>query len=287
MSFDPFLYVALAAGFVVGRWVRVPSVWLRRASIATVLVLVGLLGGSIAPLPVGVVARAIPVALAFTLLILGFTAVAVFVLAHRSPRGTHRATASDRRSSVRVSVVILGSLLVGYALGRLTSLPFASGIPWALYILLAIVGLDLTLSVAALRHAWLPITAAVIGAVAAALVFAAISLVAPPVAFATGLAFGWYSLAGPLVAARAGASLGVLAFLTNFFRENLTMVLSPVAGPQLRGDGLAAIGGATSMDTTLFFITRYGDPEAAGLALTTGLVLTLSAGLLLPVVLGL
>jgi len=287
VSFDPFLYVALAAGFVTGRFVRVPSRWIRRASIATVLALVGLLGGSIAPLPVGVVTRAIPVALAFTLLILGFTTLALVLLARRPPTASRQASASDRRSSVRVSLIILAALLVGYALGRLTSLAFATGIPFALYVLLALVGLDLTLSRSGLRHAWLPITAAAVGAVAAALLFAAISMVAPSVSFATALAFGWYSLAGPLVAARAGASLGVVAFLTNFFRENLTMVLSPVVGPRLRGDGLAAIGGATSMDTTLFFITRYGDPDAGGLALTTGLVLTLSAGLVLPLVLSL
>jgi hypothetical protein len=126
VSFDPFLYLALAAGFLVGRFVRVPSRWVRRGSIATVLVLVGLLGGSIAPLPVGVVTRAIPVALAFTLVILGFTTVALFLLARRAPTATRRPSPSDRRSSVRVSLTILAALLVGYALGRLTSVAFAS-----------------------------------------------------------------------------------------------------------------------------------------------------------------
>jgi uncharacterized membrane protein YbjE (DUF340 family) len=287
VSFDPFLYAALAGGFVLGRFVRLPAGWVRRASIATVLVLVALLGGSIAPLPTSEVTRAIPVALGFTALILLITVGMALLLGRRTRTPGKPPSASDVRSSVRVSAVILAALLLGYALGRATTLAFAPGIPWALYVLLALVGLDLTFSRAALRHAWLPITAAAVGAVAAAVVFAVFSGISPKVSFAIALGFGWYSLTGPLVAARAGAYLGVLAFLTNFFRENLTMVLAPVAGPRLRGEGLAAAGGATSMDTTLFFITRYGDPEAGGLALTTGLVLTLAAGLLLPLVLSL
>jgi uncharacterized membrane protein YbjE (DUF340 family) len=41
------------------------------------------------------------------------------------------------------------------------------------------------------------------------------------------------------------------------------------------------------MDTTLFFVTRYGESEAASLSLATGLVLTVAASLLLPVLLAL
>ena len=48
------------------------------------------------------------------------------------------------------------------------------------------------------------------------------------------------------------------------------MVLAPWAGDRLKGEGLTALGGATAMDTTLYFITRYGDREAGSLALTSG-----------------
>jgi uncharacterized membrane protein YbjE (DUF340 family) len=134
---------------------------------------------------------------------------------------------------------------------------------------------------------WVPLTAAVVGALVAGTLFALVSGTSLPVALGTTLAFGFYTLAGPLVLARAGALLGLLAFLTNFLRENLTMVLSPVVGRRLRGEGLAALGGATSMDTTLFFVTRYGDRDAGSLALANGLVLTVAASLVVPLVLAL
>jgi len=55
----------------------------------------------------------------------------------------------------------------------------------------------------------------------------------------------------------------------------------------MRGEGLTAMGGATAMDTTLWFVVRYGDPDSGGLALTSGLVLSVLASLLLPLVLAL
>jgi uncharacterized membrane protein YbjE (DUF340 family) len=125
-----------------------------------------------------------------------------------------------------------------------------------------------------------------VGASVTALVWVGLTGVSPPVAFATTFAFGFYSLAGPLVTAQAGVTLGIVAFLTNFLRENLTMIAAPSTGPTVRAEGLAAMGGATAMDTTLYFVVRYGDPEGAGLALATGLTLTLVASLLLPLFLG-
>jgi uncharacterized membrane protein YbjE (DUF340 family) len=41
------------------------------------------------------------------------------------------------------------------------------------------------------------------------------------------------------------------------------------------------------MDTTLYFVTRHGDPEAGSLALASGLILTVAATLVLPAVLAL
>ncbi len=65
------------------------------------------------------------------------------------------------------------------------------------------------------------------------------------------------------------------------------MLLAPVIGRRLRGEGLTAMGGATSMDTTLYFVVRFGDAEAASIALTSGLILTVLASLLVPLLLAL
>ena len=284
MAFDPFLYVALGLGYLVGRFVRVPPGWLRRASLGTVAVLVGLLGGTLAGLPLGSLVEAIPVGLGVAGVTLGLTVVIALLLRQGSAPSRFPVGPRSELARYGTSVGLLVALGIGFVAGRLTGATFGVAIPWALYVLLGIVGLDITITLSSVRRAWLPIVASAAGGIAAAGVLV-VAGIAAPVALATTLAFGWYTLAGPLVAARAGAALGFVAFVANFLRENLTMVSAPAAGRRLGAEGLAAMGGATSMDTTLYFVTRFGDPDAAGLALASGLVLTLAAGVLLPVLL--
>ena len=285
MAFDPFLYVAFLIGLAAGRLVHRRTRWFPRALILTVIVLVGLLGASLNDASPGALAVMIPVALGFAGLVLAVTAAIALLLARLRPSPPAAATGAEPTERFPLSLILVGAVCAGYGVGHVVLLPTGTAIEWALYVLLALVAFDLPLMWSGLRSVWVPLTAAVVGALAAGAVFAAVSGVALPVAMATTLAFGWYTLAGPLVLARAGALLGLLAFLTNFLRENLTMVLSPVLGRRLRGEGLAALGGATSMDTTLYFVTRYGDRNAGSLSLASGLILTVAASLILPFVL--
>jgi uncharacterized membrane protein YbjE (DUF340 family) len=285
VAFDPFLYIAFAVGFLVGRVVHTGRAWVPRATLGTVGVLVGLLGASLSVIPWTSLLETIPLAAAFTLLILGLTAGAYLALSRARSEAAEPPPAPAVHDRVPVSLILLAALLVGLGLGHVVEFPAATLIPWVLYLLLALVGFGIPLRLAGLRSVWLPLTAATVGAVAAAAVFTVVVGIALPTTLATTFAFGFYSLAGPLIAARAGALLGLLAFLTNFLREDLTMLLSPFLGRRLRGAGLTAIGGATSMDTTLYFITRYGDSEAGSLAIASGLVLTVVASLLLPALL--
>lgn len=287
MAFDPFLYIAFAFGFLTGRAVRARPRWLPGATLLTVVALVGLLGASLDSVPWISLVTEVPVGVGFAFLILGLTAGVYLGLARLRIGTASPVPPPVRDERFPVSLILLASLLVGLAVGRVVPLPSSALIPWVLYLLLALVGFGIPLKLAGLRDVWIPLTAAVVGALAAAAIFAGVARVALPAALATSLAFGFYSLAGPLVAARAGAVLGLLAFLTNFLREDLTMVLSPYLGRRLRGAGLAALGGATSMDTTLFFVTRYGDAEAGSLALANGLILTVVASLVLPALLSL
>jgi uncharacterized membrane protein YbjE (DUF340 family) len=289
VEFDPYLYVAFLIGLLAGRVLRPHSPWVGRATLVTIGVLVGLLGASLAAVPVDRLLLTIPLSLAFAALILVLTIGAYALLIRWSPGAETTATGPRPRTNERVplSLLLLAALLGGYALGRVIVLPTAAAIPWALYAMLALVAFDLKLRTAALRRLWVPLTAAVAGAIAAAAVFVLLTSTSATVALATTFAFGWYTLAGPLVGARAGAVLGLLAFSTNFLREDLTMLLSPVFGRRLRGEGLVAMGGATSMDTTLYFVTRYGDADAGSLALASGLVLTVVASLVLPALLAL
>jgi uncharacterized membrane protein YbjE (DUF340 family) len=287
VAFDPYLYVAFALGLVAGRLVHQRSPWVTRATVLTIVVLVGLLGASLNAVALSALAVTIPLALAFALLVLGGTAGAVLAIDRFRPPSPTSPPSDEGKERIPLSIVLVGAVLVGFGVGRVVPLPTDAGITWALYLLLFLVAFDLPLKWSSVRALWVPLTAAVAGALVAGVVFGVVSGTALSVSLGTSLAFGWYTLAGPLVLARAGAVLGLLAFLTNFFRENLTMILSPSIGRRLRGEGLTALGGATSMDTTLYFVKRYGDRDAGSLALASGLILTVAASLVVPAVLAL
>ncbi len=285
MGLDPVLFVALGLGYVAGRVWPSRGPWPGRAVFAVVFVLLLLLGTSLGRAPNAALLAAAPVGVVFALLLLGTTALVSLALRPERQRGG--TPQPVKKGSPAVGGLFALALVVGFGVSRSVGVDLSGFLEPVLWLLVALVAYDLHWSGAALRRWWAPLTAAVVGAAASARVVAALFGLPLPVALATASGFGFYSLDGPLVAARLGAALGLLAFLANFLRENLVMVTSPWAGRRLKGEGLAALGGATSMDTTLFFVTRYGDPEASGLALATGLVLTLAASLALPLLLAL
>ncbi len=286
MEFDPFLYVALAAGWGIGRLVPVRGPWVARATLATVMVLLAFLGASLRAVSLLALAGMIPLSLGYVALVVALTAGAYLLLEPRI-REPPRPVEPGAPPTFPTSLVLLAALLAGFGLGGLVRLPAQEGISLSLYALLGLVGLTIEIRREQLKRAWVPIAAAFAGALGAAVLLTVWTRTALGVSLAVSLSFGWYSLAGPLVSARAGAALGLFAFLTNFLRELLTMVLAPRLGRRLGGAGLTALGGATAMDTTLPFVTRYGSKDSASLALASGLTLTVAAGLLLPVVLAL
>ncbi|EKP95206.1 lysine exporter LysO family protein [Thermaerobacter subterraneus] len=102
----------------------------------------------------------------------------------------------------------------------------------------------------------------------------------PALALAVAAAFGWYSMAGVLVAQLWGPAAGALAFLANVMRELLTVVAVPfLARLAGRRSWLAVLpGGATTMDTTLPVIAAAArDAGTTALAFVHGLILTLLA----------
>jgi uncharacterized membrane protein YbjE (DUF340 family) len=186
------------------------------------------------------------------------------------------------RERIPLSALLIAALFAGYGTALVLPVPAAAAIPYALYMLLALVGLGIQLHWETLRRVWVPVVAAITGALAAGLIYALASGTSVAASLAISFGFGWYTLDGPLVSARLGATLGLVAFLVNFLHENLTMVLAPVLGRRAKGEGLAAMGGATAMDTTLYFVVRYGEADAGSLALGSGLILTVAASLLVP-----
>jgi len=285
VAFDPYLYVAFVAGLAAGRLVRRRSPWVGRAAFGTVCVLIGLLGATLAGVSGRSLIATLPLALGFVALVLAVTVAFTLALGGRRASAAAPAPGPGAGARIPLPAVLLACLVIGFVSGRTVSFPYGEALRGALYVLLALVGFGLELRLSGLRRAWVPIASAAGGAVVAAGVFVLVTGIPAPDALASSLAFGWYTLAGPLVAERAGPMLGLLAFLTNFLREDLTMLLSPVVGRRLGGEGIAAMGGATSMDTTLYFATRFGGDDAGSIALASGLVLTVAASLILPAIL--
>ncbi|BER93148.1 lysine exporter LysO family protein [Thermatribacter velox] len=104
----------------------------------------------------------------------------------------------------------------------------------------------------------------------------------PLVSAAVGCGFGWYSLSGILLTPVFGASVGVIAFLSNIFREILTFLGGEVVYQRLGGWPAVAMGGATSMDTTLPLLSSISKGRLDALAMMSGVIHSLAVPVLVP-----
>lgn len=100
------------------------------------------------------------------------------------------------------------------------------------------------------------------------------------IAIASG--FGWYSLAAILLNELDGPKLAAIAFIANVLREFLSFIMIPWVAKL--GDGLvaAAIGGATSMDTTLPIVSRCTNSQAALFAFVSGVITSTLVPIFIP-----
>ncbi|MEN3186432.1 MAG: lysine exporter LysO family protein [Atribacterota bacterium] len=94
--------------------------------------------------------------------------------------------------------------------------------------------------------------------------------------------FGWYSLSGALLNHLAGPQLGTTAFIANLLRELLAFLSVGVVFRYFGSWAAVALGGATSMDTTLGPIVQASTGRLSALALLSGLIHSLFVPVLLP-----
>ncbi|MDI3538804.1 MAG: hypothetical protein PWP12_684 [Bacillota bacterium] len=103
---------------------------------------------------------------------------------------------------------------------------------------------------------------------------------------AIGAGFGWYSLSGVLITELHSVRLGTLAFLSNVFREALSIVVLPWVYRYLGKLAAVAPGGATTMDVTLPIVAKVAGKEVVLVAFASGFVLTLLVPVLVPLLIG-
>ncbi|BBD73124.1 hypothetical protein HS1genome_1513 [Sulfodiicoccus acidiphilus] len=181
------------------------------------------------------------------------------------------------------------ALVAGWVFGILFRTPlYSSVVTCELYVLAVVVGISMWrgLSLRTVRaggaRALLSTAVALLGSAVGAGLFSFLTGLRFNVALGIALGMGWYSFTGPAIAAYVSPYYGVVAFLVNFLREQVTYVLVPA----LRRDevGLLALGGATTMDDTLpVFVSTFG-PEAGVSAAVNGVILTLIVPILVTTV---
>jgi uncharacterized membrane protein YbjE (DUF340 family) len=92
---------------------------------------------------------------------------------------------------------------------------------------------------------------------------------------AVGAGFGYYSLSSILITEISGETLGIIALLSNIFREIITLVASPLLAAYCHKLAPIASGGATSMDTTLPIIVKTVGKNYAIISIVSGTILTI------------
>lgn len=187
-------------------------------------------------------------------------------------------------SSVIIGIIAGFFLLNGVAKNWLDSLT-----NYSLAVLLFGVGIDIgakreiitDLKIMGWKLIIIPILIAV-GSLVGAILSGAIFGFALGEAAAVGAGFGWYSLSGVLISKLHSAELGSLAFLTNVFRELLTVMVLPLVAKYFGSLASIAPGGATTMDVTLPMVKECGGEAVVIPAFVSGVILSTAVPILVP-----
>jgi len=185
---------------------------------------------------------------------------------------------------------VLGALLSGIMVGRYTSLNSGNLSALMLYLLIFIIGMDIGRS-KGLREEikklgrislLLPISTILGSLLGGGL---ASFLVGTPMklGLAISAGFGWYSLTGPLLA-QYSPLYGVIGFLANLTREIFTIIFYPIVIKKIPKELAVSMGGATTMDSTLPILVKFGGTEITIIAFIHGFILTALAPFLIPLI---
>lgn len=124
------------------------------------------------------------------------------------------------------------------------------------------------------------------GTIAGSIVFGKLFGYSAKDASLLGAGFGWYTLS-PIIIAPYSAELSALSFLANVTREVLAIISIPLVAKYIGYTEAVAPAGATAMDTTLPIVAGATDAQTAIVSFVTGLVLSLSVPVIIPIFIGL
>ena len=102
-------------------------------------------------------------------------------------------------------------------------------------------------------------------------------------AIASGMS--WYTLSA-IIITPISSELGTIAFLSNVFREVIAFVAIPFIAKNIGYLETIAAGAAISMDTGLPMITKNTNSEVAVISFISGVILSLSVTVLVPIFVG-
>ena len=195
--------------------------------------------------------------------------------------------------------MLIGAIAAGIGVGYVALPPEAGGLIgeltlWALNFLILMIGIEVGQNLSVfkeIRKHGTMLVAIPLGIIAGSALGGFVSSLVFGQPASTGLAiaagYGWYSLSGILLTTLDGAQTGAVAFMTNIFRELMTIISVPFLAKYLNHYSAIAPAGATAMDSTLPVISRYTDPEAAIMAFFSGVVLSSLVPVLVPFFYGL
>lgn len=104
-------------------------------------------------------------------------------------------------------------------------------------------------------------------------------------ALAVSSGMSWYTLSA-IIITPVSPELGAIAFLTNVFREMMAFVCIPIIAMRIGYLETIAAGAAISMDTGLPMITKNTNQEVAVIAFISGVIISLSVTVLVPIFTG-
>ena len=198
---------------------------------------------------------------------------------------------------MKSSLIIFTFFVAGVLAGISGKLP--DGFDWdqigslALYLLMFLAGVGIgsdrnswkVLETHNYRILWVPfiiITGTMFGSALAALILPSLTL---RETLAVGAGFGYYSLSSIVITQLHSHSLGVVALLSNIFREVATLLTTPFLVRYFGKLAGIASGGATAMDTTLPVISKYSGKDYAIISVFSGIVLTILVPFLVTLIL--